>query len=60
MSTDTSNEEIVLSADEENKLITQRREKLAGLRENGNAFPNSFRRDSLAGDLLTHYQDKTR
>ena len=60
MSTDTNNEEVVLSADEENKLIAQRREKLAGLRENGNAFPNSFRRDSLAGDLLAHYQDKTR
>jgi len=60
MSTDNNNEETVITAEEENKLITQRREKLAGLRENGNAFPNSFRRDSLAGDLLTHYQEKTK
>ena len=60
MSTDTNNEEIVISAEEENKLISQRREKLAGLREIGNAFPNTFRRDSLAGDLLAHYQDKTK
>ena len=59
MSTE-NNDEIVLSAEEENKLITQRREKLAGLREKGNAFPNSFRRDSLAGDLLAHYEDKTK
>ena len=32
----------------ENKLIAQRREKLTKLREQGNAFPNHFRRDSLA------------
>ena len=58
-------EETVITAEEENKLIAQRREKLAGLRvtasEKGeNAFPNSFRRDALAGDLLTHYDDKSR
>jgi len=48
-----------------NKLITQRREKLSALREiskqqGGSAFPNSFRRDSLAGDLLEHYDSKTK
>jgi lysyl-tRNA synthetase class 2 len=36
---------------EENKLIAQRREKLAQLRAGGNAFPNDYRRDALAGDL---------
>jgi lysyl-tRNA synthetase, class II len=36
---------------DENRLIAQRREKLATLREKGPAFPNDFRRDSLAGDL---------
>jgi len=36
---------------DENKLIAQRREKLAELRARGNAFPNDFRRDALAGDL---------
>jgi lysyl-tRNA synthetase, class II len=36
---------------DENRLIAQRREKLSALREVGPAFPNDFRRDSLAGDL---------
>ncbi len=40
---------------DENKLIAQRREKLAELRENGNAYPNDFRRDALAGDLQQQY-----
>ena len=33
---------------DENRLIAERREKLAALREQGNAFPNTFRRDSYA------------
>lgn len=36
---------------DENALVAQRRQKLAAMRENGNAFPNSFRRDALAADL---------
>ena len=40
---------------EENELIHQRREKLSRLRERGNAFPNTFRRDALAGDLHQNY-----
>ena len=65
MSTDNQNEETPISAEDENKLIAQRREKLAALRaaasENGGtAFPNTFRRDALAGELLEHYQDKTK
>ena len=53
-----------ISAEEENKLIAQRREKLQGLRARAEelgdtAFPNTFRRDSLASDILTHYQDKS-
>ncbi|MCC5857408.1 MAG: lysine--tRNA ligase [Ectothiorhodospiraceae bacterium] len=40
---------------DENKLIAQRREKLAALREQGQAFPNDFRRDSYAGDLQRDY-----
>ncbi|APZ42673.1 lysine--tRNA ligase [Acidihalobacter ferrooxydans] len=36
---------------DENKLIAQRREKLSRLREAGEAFPNDFRRDALAGVL---------
>ena len=65
MSTDNQNEDTPVTAEEENKLIAQRREKLTALRaaasENGgSAFPNTFRRDSLAGDLIEHYQDKTK
>ncbi len=36
---------------DENRLIAQRRAKLAALREAGNAFPNQFRRDVLAAEL---------
>ncbi|TVP90277.1 MAG: lysine--tRNA ligase [Thioalkalivibrio sp.] len=36
---------------DENRLIAQRREKLAARRGEGPAFPNDFRRDSLAADL---------
>ena len=65
MSTDTTTEETTITVEEENKLITQRREKLAGLREiasenGGSVFPNDFRRDALAADILSHYQDKSK
>jgi lysyl-tRNA synthetase class 2 len=36
---------------DENKLIAERRTKLAALRARGAAFPNDFRRDALAGEL---------
>ncbi len=36
---------------DENKLIAERRSKLEVLRENGNAYPNDFRRNALAGQL---------
>ena len=47
-------------ADDENKLIVERRAKLAALREQGQAFPSDFRRTALAGDLQRDYegQDK--
>jgi lysyl-tRNA synthetase class 2 len=44
---------------DENKLIALRREKLDRLRENGNAFPNDFRRDCMAGELRVEYGEKT-
>ena len=40
---------------DENKLIAQRREKLTAMRELGNAFPNDFRRDSLAAEIHAEY-----
>ena len=45
---------------EENKLIAQRKEKLAAIREQGSAFPNDFRRDNLCADLQKQYVDKTK
>ncbi|MES0874554.1 lysine--tRNA ligase [Sinimarinibacterium thermocellulolyticum] len=36
---------------DENHVIAARREKLARLRSGGNAYPNTFRRDTLAGHL---------
>ncbi len=44
---------------DENKLIAQRREKLARLREQGVAFPNDFRRSVVAGELHAEYGDKS-
>ncbi len=43
---------------DENKLIAERRAKLAALRAQGNAFPNRFRRDALAADLAHVFGDK--
>lgn len=44
---------------DENKLIAQRREKLARLREQGIAFPNDFRRNVVAGELHAEYGEKS-
>ncbi len=43
----------------EAQLIAQRRAKLALLREAGQAYPNDFRRDALAGDLHEQFKDAT-
>ncbi|MDP9007147.1 MAG: lysine--tRNA ligase [Pseudomonadota bacterium] len=48
-----------MSDNDENHLIGERRAKLAKLRERGIAFPNDFRRNALAGDLLTAYGEKS-
>jgi len=45
---------------DENRLIAERREKLAALRSEGNAFPNTFRRDSYAEDLQQAHGDKSK
>lgn len=44
---------------DENKLIAQRREKLSAMREQGNPFPNDFRRDTLADECHLAYADKS-
>lgn len=41
----------------ENDLILQRRAKLDALRKKGIAYPNTFRRDSLSGDLRNQYKE---
>src|SRR5271166_3871677 len=48
-----------MTDNDENHLIAERRAKLAKLRERGNPFPNDFRRNALAGDLLTAYGEKS-
>jgi lysyl-tRNA synthetase class 2 len=47
-----------MSDDDDNHLIAERRAKLAKLRDRGSAFPNEFRRNALAGDLLMSYGEK--
>jgi lysyl-tRNA synthetase class 2 len=43
---------------EDNKLIAERRAKLARLRAAGVAYPNDFRRDALAGQLHTGFGER--
>ena len=47
------------AAVDENQIIAERRAKLATLRTQGNAFPNDFRRDTLAADLHAQHDAKT-
>jgi len=41
----------------EAQLIEQRRAKLTALRATGNAYPNDFRRDALAADILAAHAE---
>jgi len=43
---------------DENKLILERRAKLAAWRALGPAFPNDFRRDALAGELHSAFGER--
>ncbi|MCK5721970.1 MAG: lysine--tRNA ligase, partial [Gammaproteobacteria bacterium] len=46
---------------DENKLIAERRQKLAGIREASDvAFPNDFRRNVMAGELHAEYSEKSK
>lgn len=45
---------------DENQIIAERRAKLAELRKTGIAFPNTFRRDSLASALHEQYDEHTK
>ncbi len=47
------------STQNDNEQIRQRREKLAAMRENGgNPFPNDFRRNTMAAEILARYENK--
>jgi lysyl-tRNA synthetase, class II len=48
------------TAQDENRLIAERRAKLAAIREKGNAFPNDFRREHKAADLQAKFGEKTK
>ena len=45
---------------DENQIITERREKLAAIRQAGVAFPNDFNREHYAADLHAAHDDKTK
>jgi lysyl-tRNA synthetase class 2 len=47
-------------AQDENKLIAERREKLRALRAQGIAFPNDFAPDAFAGDLQAEFEGRPR
>ncbi|WP_421706289.1 lysine--tRNA ligase [Alloalcanivorax xenomutans] len=55
MSNDDISQNAAASQADENRLIAERRAKLAAWREQGAAFPNDFRRDALAADLQALY-----
>lgn len=44
---------------DENRLIAQRREKLTEIREQGNPFPNDFRRNVMNAELSAEYADSS-
>lgn len=44
----------------ENQIIAERRAKLAELRQTGNAFPNTFRRQNLSTDLHRQYDEQSK
>ncbi len=50
--------ETAATAGDDNKLIAERRQKLAALREKGIAFPNDFRRDAHAGELQSTFAER--
>jgi lysyl-tRNA synthetase class 2 len=43
---------------DENQIVAERRAKLQGLRSQGIAYPNDFRRTHLAGELQAAFADK--
>jgi lysyl-tRNA synthetase class 2 len=50
---------VTLPAADENQIIAERRAKLAALRAQGQAYPNDFRRDAIAGELHAQHDAKS-
>jgi lysyl-tRNA synthetase class 2 len=46
-----------ITPQDENQIIVERRAKLTELRQTGNAFPNTFRREHLAAELHRQYNE---
>ena len=59
MTTENQDQSPVVAHDE-NKIIAERRAKLAALRQQGNPFPNDFVSQDKAADLVETYNGKTR
>jgi lysyl-tRNA synthetase, class II len=55
-----TNEPLATEHHDENHIIAERRAKLTALRQNGQAFPNDFRRKDMADDLAAKYGDKSK
>ena len=60
MSEQNQTPETELDVQEFNNEMTQRRSKLAELRNKGNPFPNDFRREQIASDIHSAFGDKTK
>jgi lysyl-tRNA synthetase class 2 len=56
----TENQESAVVAADENKIIAERRAKLAALREQGVAFPNDFQPQDKAANLQEQHAGKSR
>ncbi|MBF6057913.1 MULTISPECIES: lysine--tRNA ligase [Thiomicrorhabdus] len=50
-----SDNQVTTAEVDENKIIAERRAKLATLREQGHSYPNHFRRENSAADLQAQY-----
>jgi len=57
-STKEGGDELKPGQADENKLIAERRAKLAELRAAGQPFPNDFRRNALAGQLHDSFGER--
>ena len=58
--TTENQEQTPVPALDENKIMAERRAKLAALRQQGNPFPNDFVPQDKAADLVETYNGKTR